>query len=52
MSNDSYGDGQFEVHYDTDWKNLLEEERFRRELCENILESYILNEQNKIFNTT
>ncbi|RXG23816.1 phosphotransferase [Leeuwenhoekiella aequorea] len=45
MSNDSYGDGQFEVHYDTDWKNLLEEERFRRELCENILESYILNQR-------
>ncbi|MGO4911827.1 trehalose synthase [Leeuwenhoekiella sp. W20_SRS_FM14] len=45
MSQDIHGEGSFLIHYDVEWKNLLEEERFRRELCENILEQYILNQR-------
>ncbi len=31
--------------YDCDWKYLLEQERFKKELCEDILEPYILNQR-------
>ena len=45
MSQDNHGEGRFSIHYDTDWENLLSEDRFRKELCENILETYILNQR-------
>ncbi|MEH6406511.1 MAG: hypothetical protein V7767_04455, partial [Leeuwenhoekiella sp.] len=31
--------------YDCTWEELLQQERFKKEFCEDVLESYILNQR-------
>ena len=45
MAQDHEIDGRISFKYDTDWNTLTELERFRKELCDDILEPYILNQR-------
>ena len=45
MNQEQEIDGRIVFKYDTDWKNLLESERFKKELCDDILEPYILSQR-------
>ena len=41
MNQEQEIDGRIVFKYETDWKALLESERFKKELCDDILEPYI-----------
>lgn len=45
MNQEQEIDGRSVFKYDTGWKELLEADRFKKELCEDILEPYILNQR-------
>jgi len=45
MNQEQEIDGRIVFKYETDWKALLESERFKKELCDDILEPYILNQR-------
>ncbi len=45
MAEDKQIDGRLDFKYDSRWEDLLENERFNRELCNDILQPYILNQR-------
>ena len=45
MNNQEEIDNKQVFKYDCDWAQLLEQERFKKEFCEDILEPYILNQR-------
>ena len=45
MADDNEIDGRIVFKYDLGWEELMENDRFRKELCDDILEPYIIQQR-------